>query len=268
MIAKVIVWTAVQQQQTAPEKPPTPAADLRMSRDPYEYERIANDPSVLPFIVQKGQGEAGLTGFFEDANNLGFLFDDCAFLCHYLEEGVYEVHSMALPHARGRYVFVAATIAIRCMFFATTAMELLTRVVEGNVGATALTKKVGFSPEFSRAKAWEAEDGAKDVHFFAMRYPEWVKRQDWLRSSGEWFHSLTGISDAHPDDPAHDLYVGAALEMILAGQPDKGCFLYNRWARFAGYDLVSIVEREPLTMLVSGHLLTLENGKIEVTKCQ
>lgn len=242
-------------------------SDMRLCRDPAEFERIGNDPSVLPFVAQEGVEKLDFEPFFANPDNIGFLYKDCGFLVHCLEPGVYEVHSMALPHVRGGYVFGAATLAIRFMFFATTAMELLTRVPEGNVAATALSHKVGFSPEFVRPKAWQTAEGPKDVQFYAMRYPEWVKHQDWLRQSGEWFHSLLGEVD-HDDDPAHDLYVGSAVEMVLAGQPDKGCFLYNRWARFAGYEPIAIVDREPLTLNIRSHMVMLEGGKVEVATCQ
>jgi hypothetical protein len=245
-----------------------PALDMRLSRDASEFQRIANDPSVLPFIVQKGAGEIDLAAFFETPQNLGFLFHDCAFLVHCLEPGVYEVHSMALPHVRGRYVYEAATVAIRFMFFATDAMELLTRVVDGNLAATALTRKVRFAPEFTRAGTWLSEDGPKDVQFYAMRYPEWIKHQDWLMARGEEFHAMLGDEVDHGPDPAHDLYVGAAFEMVLSGQPDKGCILYNRWARFAGYETVDIVSRDPLTIDIKSHVITLDGDRIGVKSCR
>jgi hypothetical protein len=245
-----------------------PAQDLRFSRDASEYQRIANDPSVLPFIAPKGIDEIDLTAFFEEPKNLGFMYRDCAFLVHWLEPGVYEVHSMALPNVRGRYVYEAASTSIRYMFFATDAMELLTKVVDGNVAATALARKVRFSPEYTRPGIWMAEDGPKDVQHLAIRYPGWVKHQDWLRAGGEWFHSLAGVSEDHPDDAAHDLYVGAMVETVLGGQPDKAVILYNRWARFAGYDLVSIVDYSPLTFEVSGHHVIVDGTAITITPCE
>lgn len=241
---------------------------MRLSRDHAEYERIANDPAVLPFVAPHGIDRVDLKPFFENTDNVGFLYNDCGFLVHCLEPGVYEVHSIALPHVRGGYVFSAATMSIRFMFLATEAMELLTRVPHGNVAATALTRKVGFEHEFSRPNGWKTADGAADVEFYAMRYPSWVRHQDWLKASGEWFHSLTGISEDHEDDPAHDIYVGAMVETVLGGQPDKAAFLYNRWARFAGYGTVSIVDREPLTFLVDEHLVTVTDGKVEIARCQ
>lgn len=240
---------------------------MRLSRDHAAYERIANDPAVLPFVVPYGVDRVELEPFFDNPDNIGFLYNDCGFLVHCLEPGVYEVHSLALPHVRGGYVFAAATASIRFMFLATGAMELLTRVPHGNVAATALTRKVGFEHEFMRRNAWPTADGAVDIEFYAMRYPSWVRHQDWLKKSGEFFHGLLGEAN-HDDDDAHDLYVGAALEMTLGGQPDKACFLYNRWARFAGYETIEIVDREPLAINIKSHILTLENGKIGVVSCQ
>lgn len=240
---------------------------MRLSRDSAAYERIANDPAVMPFIVPHGVEKVELQPFFDNPENIGFLYNDCGFLVHCLEPGVYEVHSLALPHVRGPYVFAAATASIRFMFLATGAMELLTRVPHGNIAATALTRKVGFGHEFSRQRAWPTADGAADVEFYAMRYPEWIKHQDWLKKFGQWFHEMLGDVE-HGEDEAHDLYVGAALEMALGGQPDKACFLYNRWARFAGYETIEIIDREPLAINIKSHILTLDGGKIGVASCQ
>jgi hypothetical protein len=253
----------VQQATTAK----TPMDSLTFSRDPADYERIFNHPSVLPFVTQKGQSEQDLGPFLDNDANLAFLYDDCAFLVHYLEPHIYEVHSAALPHARGRYVTDCAALSIRFMFLASPALELLTRVVTGNVAATALTQKMRFAPEFIREGVWEAHDGPHDVTFYALRYPEWVKHQDWLRVTGEWFHGLLGEDQTHGHDPAHDLYVGAAVEMMLGRQPDKAVAYYNRWARFAGYQPISIVGREPLVVDIGSHFVMLDKGKIEVTPC-
>lgn len=245
-----------------------PALDMRLSRDPAAYERIFYDASVAPDVLQKGQEPCGFAGFFADPSNIGFLFDDCCFLAHALDAPYsFEVHSAALPHRRGRYVVDAASTAIKFMFFATPATELLTRVVDGNVKALALTAKVGFGHEFRRKSAWQTSDGLRDVDYFAMRYPEWVKRQDWLKTSGQWFHSLLGETQTHKEDEAHDIYVGAAVEMLLGGQPDKAVAYYNRWAKFAGYEPVSIVSYQPLTIDIVSHLITVDSGRVEVKTC-
>lgn len=233
----------------------------QISRDAVKFNRIANDPSVLPWVAQKGVERLDFTAFFDEPRNIGFHYGDCCFVAHWLEPGVYEVHSMALPSARGRTVLDAARASIAHMFMAEPAMELCTRVVAGNVAADALTRRMGFAYEFERSGVWDG----KDVRFYALRYPEWVKRQDWLKLSGEWFHSALGDDKTHVDDSAHDLYVGACVEMVRAGQPDKAIALYNRWARFAGYEPVEIVSRSPIVIDIRSHFIrVLDDGKVEV----
>lgn len=236
-----------------------------LSRDVDAFNAIANDPAVHPFVARKGQAYLDFAAFFNDDRNIGFLGNDCAFVAHYLEPGCYEVHSMALPGARGRTVWQTAMAAIRHMFIATPAMDLLTRVAGGNVAAAALAAKVGFVLEFERKGGWEGPDGAKDCRFYAMRYPDWVKRQDWLMASGEWFHHECEKEDlSHPEDPAHNRYVGACVEMVRAGQARKGVILYNRWARFADYPGCEIVSDEPLIIDAISHLIRVEDGNIRI----
>lgn len=236
------------------ERPPQVA--LEVSRDVAAFNAIANDPSILPHIVV--EGSVDLAAYFECEDNLGFMGDGCAFLAHCLEPAVYEVHSMALPHARGANVMAAAKQAITHMFIATPARELLTRVVVDNRRAAGLAMHVGFTPEFARLGAW----AGKDVSFMALRYPEWIKRQDWLRGEGQWFHDALGDHKTHDEDPAHDLHVGSCVAMVKAGNADKGVILYNRWARFAGYETVEIIDRDPLTIDIRSHVVTFDNGEM------
>lgn len=241
---------------------------LSLSTDASAFNRIANDPDVLPYIAIKGQDSIDFAAFFSDDRNIGFLGDGIAFVAHWLDHGMYEVHSMAIPEARGKGVLLAANEAIRHMFINTPCMELLTRVVDGNLAADTLAKAVGFQLEFERSKAWPAWSGDLDCRFYAIRYHDWVKRQNWLISSGEWFHSeVLGDGQTHEEDRAHDLYVGACVEMVRGGQARKGVILYNRWARFAGYEPVSIVSEEPLVIDIVSHKIAVDGSNVEVLQC-
>lgn len=231
------------------------------SRDVAAFNAIANDPSVLPWVAQKGVAGLDLAPVLDDPRNVGFLYDGCCFVAHWLEPGLYEVHSMALPSARGPLVAEAARASIAHMFMATDAMELCTRVVRGNLAADALTRRMGFALRFEREGVWDG----KGVRYFALPYADWLRRQDWLKLSGEWFHSALGDDKTHVDDSAHDLYVGACVEMVRAGQPDKAIALYNSWARFAGYEPIEIVSRSPLVIDIRSHFVrVLDDGKVEV----
>lgn len=260
--------TAAQAQlESTPRPAPDARADFMLSRDPAAFGAIFESPAVLPYVTQHGQAPRDLVAFFDVPENIGFLFDGAAFLAEWLEPGVYEVHSAALPHVRGRYTSTAAHAAIAFMFFATDAMELHTRVVAGNLAATALTRRMGFSEEFTRASAWLAADGLHDVTFYALRYPEWIKDQTWLCASGEWFHDQLGETATHDPDPGHDQFVGAAVEMIRGGQPAKGVVLYNRWARLAGYAPIGVVSLDPLTLNIVSHIVSSGAGWRRSCRC-
>jgi hypothetical protein len=243
------------------------ALDLRLSRDAAEYERIFRHPSVVADVLQPGDEPVDLAPILDNPANVGFLFDGCCFLADSVEPHIYELRSAALPEADFEYTLAAAITVIRWMFFASPALELLTRVVHGNREGKELVAKLGFSHEFRREGVWKSKSGPRSIDYFALRYPDWVKQQTWLRTSGEWFHSLAG-HHADDRDPVRDTYIGAAVETLLAGQSDKAVALYNRWARFAGYEPISIISHEPLTLNLGPRRLIVDDGKIEVATCQ
>lgn len=127
-------------------------------------------------------------------------------------------------------------------------------------------RRVGATLEFTRPNSWPTADGLVSVEYYAMRYNDWVRSAEGLIEAGEAFHvklkagmKSAGFPDAeHPEDEAHDRYVGACYAMVAAGQIPKAITLYNRWARFTGHDLISLIERDILDI---GHVfLRLECG--------
>src|SRR5581483_2128904 len=112
--------------------------------------------------------------------------------------------------------------------------------------------------------------------YFSMHYEDWVRKEDGLVEEGRKFHQRLdeefkrhGVPhDKHPDEECHDRYVGAAVSMILKGQPEKAIVLYNRWARFAGYACISLVSRSPLLIDIGTALLMVENDNFKVIQCR
>jgi hypothetical protein len=106
-----------------------------------------------------------------------------------------------------------------------------------------------------------------------------VTLQDWLRTApgleekGAWFHdrieaefARLGVPDlAHPDDPVHDRYVGAACEMLAGGQPIKALSVYNRFATFGGYEPARLVSLDPLHIDIGNAVLAVADGDFTVT---
>lgn len=236
---------------------------------------ILNHPAVHPYISLPNQGYLDSGAILENQENVCLASEYGCFILIRLEPGVYEVHTNFLPEGRGQHALKAAADGFTYMFTHTDCMEILTKVPQANSAAHRFSNACGFAFEFTSGQ-WEYPTGPTPMDHYAMRYWDWVKKADQLRLSGEWFHDLlhaektrNGVTESsHPDDPAHDRYVGACVEMIKAGNVDKGIFLYNRWARFAGYSTVRVVAKSPLIIDIRDSLLLVSGDNFEVLKCQ
>lgn len=210
---------------------------------------IVNHPEVHPWVALPGQGDLDLSGAVADQRNILLMSDAGGILFVFHEQGIYEAHSQFLPEARGRQALRVMREAFRWMFTATPCMEILTQVPVHNRAAALFARHCGGTLEFTRENAWMTADGPIAVEYFALRYGDWVRSAPGLVESGEAFHDrlkagmkAAGFPDAdHPEDKAHDRYVGATYEMISAGQVAKGITLYCRWARFTGHPPIAMV---------------------------
>lgn len=260
-------------------------ADLKLlvsrSTDPGPINAIINHPEVFKWVATCGQTpDLDTSTIIADPKNYLLMTEDRkgGFIFVELEPAIYEIHTNFLPEARGRFAKQALIDAMWWMFTRTLCMEILTKVPANNRAAMVIAKQVGARLDFIREKAFQTVDGEwVDVFYYALRYPDWVNENGIaLQMRGHWFHetlerglAVIGQSEPlHPEDPAHDRHVGAATEMILHGQVDKGVILYNRWGRFAGYAPISLISREPVVVdIVTAKLLVRGDG-FEVMPCQ
>lgn len=184
------------------------------------------------------------------------------------EPGFYEVHTNFLKAFRGRYAIDASLAAYRWMFTHTECMALMTRVPAFNRAAAKFCAIVGATREFERKAVWPTKDGLVDMSYWALRYDDWLRKTPGLVASGAAFHvkldeefARHGVSaPRHADEECHDRYVGACVEMVYGGQPEKGVTLYNLWARFAGYKPVTLLSKTPLVIDIGDAVLQVING--------
>lgn len=262
---------------------PAPAPQLPPVTREISAERvnaIMNHEAVRPWVLLPGQEAIDLSDFVADTRNVVLTNEagTVAIAFHQHEPGVYEAHTAALPEARGPATLAAVKSMIGWMFTGTDCMELLTRCPAHNAPAEALAKAVCGVLDFERANAWQTENGPVDVRYYALRYHDWVRTAELLPVLGEWFHERLEAESArlgtpdelHDNDPAHDRHVGAAVAMIIAGQPAKGVVLYNRWARFAGYGPAFLASLDPLVVDIGSHVLRVyrDNPNFEVLECR
>lgn len=192
------------------------------------------------------------------------------------ESGIYEVHTNFLPEFRGRHAIKSSLSAYRWMFTHTDCMILQTRVPAFNKPAERCCPIVGFTREFERKAVWPHKDGPVDLSFWSLHYEDWVRRTNDLIESGKAFHKRLDAEYArhghkpheHPDEDCHDRYVGACIETVYGGQPEKAIILYNRWARFAGYLPVKLVSRSPIVIDIGDAVLLVANEDFKVIQCR
>lgn len=251
--------------------------ELCVSRE-FAAERInaiVNHPAVRPWVGLPGRAGLDLAPVVANPANYLLMGEGGGFLLTQMEPGLYEVHSQFLPEARGENVLRCAADASRYMFTRTDCVEIVTRVPDGNLAAGVLAKRMGWSLLFKREKVWPTDSGLVGCRYYSKTLAEWVRQEDTLMQSGQWFHGKLEAAKneaqalpLHDDDDAHDRYVGAAVEMIAAGQVAKGIDFYNRWARFAGYGPIAVIATNPVTIDIGDAILAVRNNDFEVLLCR
>lgn len=251
-----------------------PVPVLARTFDPGDVNPILNHPEVLPLITVPGIETIDVKPLITDPRNVFLLTKGgCIAFC-IQEPGLYEVHTNFLPEHRGRNAIRASLAAYRWMFTHTDCMALQTRVPAFNKAAARFCAIVGATREFERKAVWPAKDGPVDMSFWSLRYEDWVRKTPTLDVPGHAFHARLeaerirhGVQNPlHADDDAHDHYVGACVETVYGGQPEKAVALYNRWAVFAGYGVIALVARSPLVMDIGDALLQIGDGDFKVIK--
>lgn len=224
---------------------------------------VVNDPSVYPWVRGRMTGYLDLTPVIRDRNNILLMGEHGGMLFTQHQPGLYEIHTQVLPAGRGQWTIDMATACLQWMFTRTDAMELVSRVPKGNLGARALVRRMHGGFEFRRDNGWTFNDQVVPADIYSWKVQDWMRWAPGMISRGEWFHKrlekeykkLNRRIPQHPDDDIHDQFVGAALEMVFAGNPHKGVILYNRWAVMAGYAPIKMVTDSPLVLDIADALL-------------
>ncbi len=251
--------------------------ELRRSFEAAEINAIVNHPAIFPLVALPGLEEIDCSPLVSDPRNVLLIAEGGCFLFTQDEPGIYEVHTNFLPEHRGKNVILAAKEAAKWMFTHTDAMILQTRVPIFNKAALVAIKWCGFDFWFERKGGWlDSEGKAADVKYYRLSHENWIDKSAEMVAAGELFHARLDSEysrhgrkpHSHPEDPYHDRQVGLCFETIFAGQPDKAVILYNRWARIAGYQQISLISRSPLIIDIGEALLLASENNFKVIKCR
>lgn len=248
---------------------------IRRSFDAAEINPILNDPSVFDAIKLPGMApEIDVAPIISNPNNVLLMAEGGGIMFIQIEPGIYEVHTSFLEKYRGSNAIKASLEAYRWMFTHTDCMILQTKVPAFNRGADKFCRIVGATKDFERKSIWLTDKGPVDMSYWTLRYEDWLRKTPALMASGKVFHARLedefarhGADDEnHPDEDCHDLHVGVCVEMIYAGQPEKAIVLYNRWAAFAGYGLISLIAKAPMLIDIGSAILQVTNDSFKVIK--
>lgn len=233
---------------------------IHRSTDAAFFNAVANHESVRPFLGGE-PGPLDLAPVVENPAVIALRAKHGGWIYSPLISGAYELHTLCLPEGRGRQQIAGAKEGFRWMFVETDCLEILTKCPDDNGPARWASSYCGFRERFHRPEAWGPGVG---VSYRAFTVDDWMARDAECLVQGQAFHARLEAakagsdSPAHPDDPAHDRAVGAALLMARAGHTHKGVGIYNRWAAFAGYAQIEALS--PSVIDIRDALIELRPG--------
>lgn len=220
---------------------------------------IANHEAVLPFI-SAGLSSIDMSPLLADQRN-AILLGEHGFMLFTPGQPfnmIYEAHTSVLPEGRGAWTRTFVLACLHWIFTRTAVAEVFTRCPHlDNVDSTRrLAEFVGGQFLLTNHLGYPHEKGMIPADVFSLPVIEWARTAPGLVERGQWFHRklegeyrrLGRVEPNHPDDEAHDRYVGACVDMILAGNIDKGVQIYNRFATMSQYAPVVVMNTEPLLL--------------------
>lgn len=227
---------------------------LERQKDAKRLNEIVNHPEVYEWVRGAATGPLDLSLAASNTDVVVLLGEHGGVLFHRLQPGIWEAHTQVLPEGRGAWAVLAVRACLHWLFTRTEAVEVLTKCPEGNDAAVGLARAIGGTREFTNQIGWIHKGDPVAADIYSLNIQTWMRAAPGLAERGKWFHSRLdsefarhGVKElAHPDDPTHDRYVGAACEMFLGGQIDKAVIFYNRWAVMAGYVPIAITSRRPV----------------------
>jgi len=239
---------------------------LVRSFDPVKVNEILNDPSVFPLVSIPGTEKIDASPLIADQQNILLMGSRGGFLFCCKEPGIYEVQPIFLDRDY-KHALAYARSAYKIMFTQTDCMTLLFMVPVVNQPILNLCNATSAKKEFERKNIWPTENGNIDVEFRSIRYDDWVYQDLSLLDDGlEFQGKLTteimrlGFAPKVETDDCYKIHIGAFYDMMFSGRPEKAIILYNRFARFSGFDMVSVVSASPFLINFGKTLIKIEDN--------
>lgn len=225
-------------------------------------EEICNNPIIRVWTACDGAPACSALKYLT-APSFALFDERGCFLALCIDPGRYVIHTNLLPHCRGQAALDTCMEALHITFTQTDATELLTMVPDNAPHVRLVARAMGFRRVFAREAIWSVNGVKHGLGFYSMTLADWAASGA-CGKAGERFHAwLEGAHGKdHADDRAHNAFVGAALDMAVAGNLTKGVEMYNRWARFAMYQPISVVSTNPPCVNIVTCTVRLDGDKL------
>jgi len=223
---------------------------LTRTTDATEINRIFNHPAVRPFAVESPEREVDLSAAVGNPVNVSLVGEHGAVVFFKYCEGIYEAHANAVPEGRGEWMKEFTGAALNYAFCATDAVEILTRVPEGNLPSKTLAMMIGMRPQFEQPDC-RFRGKTVPVTVYALSLQEWASRVDKVAMGRNFLQQIGGV--VVNDDHAN--VVGVACEMMGCGMIRKAVVWINRWA---------LATRQPTVALIGENEVRIGGGVITV----
>lgn len=153
-------------------------------------------------------------------------------------DGLYEQHTAFITSRRGPLALRCIKEAHKELFLTTPAIGLITLCPDWNPGSRSLSHKLG-AVRVSAVPMFKIRGGRMlGATLYHLTLWTWsCENHDDFQDVGEAWHERVFAkmpAAEHDDDPAHNGWLGLALEMGKH-QPQKGMDVYNSWAMKANY---------------------------------
>ena len=197
---------------------------FRRDFDAGRLNALANHSKIRPGIGIEGMERVDLSQLAANPANYILLTDDGGLIFLQHEPGIYNVHAMFVPEARGRFALKVTKLAFWFMFTRSDMMEVLVRVPPGRLDVLGLVRSMNMRKEYESVKYGST---------YSSRVQDWLWQAEGLMESGLAFRREFEIN-VEEDTPvsASDRILGFALDCIRGGQSLKGVVVHNRSAVF------------------------------------
>lgn len=239
--------------------------------DARPFNLIAEHPEVRPWLgAADPTAPLDLAPLVGDVGNFAFLteHEDGGYIYCKLQPGLYFLHTLAMPAARGRPMLKLLRSGLAAMFCATDAVEIVTMIPDGNEKARKWSDVAGFRDTFRREKCFSLMGDVVGCQHRSLSYGDWVTSDphnvDWGQQVQSMVAMAQGSDGPLPVNRVREAWMGATTRGCIEHNVTKAVGMFNRWASQAAADPITLIGLNPPVLDTGEAVLELLSGTFEV----